>query len=196
MLTKTKIHLLEYFTSTITNRYSIREVALALKKPYALTYRAAQELLKEEYLMKEKGGITLNIRKHHETLAYIESLRTEQRIAKESLFRILIEDLAELKEDFFTLLIFGSAVTKKTYRDVDLLLIAPNREHCEHLERALRTLTGRYTAPFDIQAISIESAYEMLNKREQTNIMNEALNNHLILFGAENFYRMVHRARQ
>jgi hypothetical protein len=35
-----------------------------------------------------------------------------------------------------------------------------------------------------------KSAYEMLAKRDKVNILNETLNKHLLLFGAENYYKI------
>ena len=196
MLTKTQLDILKHFTANITGEFSIREVAISLKKPYALTHQATQVLLEEGYLSKSRG-ISLNYHAHHATLAYIESLRAAEWLAKKAAVKLFIADVvSELKSDYFTLLIFGSAVKKRTYHDVDVLLIVADDHQCENAEKVMHTIAKRSTVPFDIQVITAESVYEMLSKRTQLNVMNEILDNHILLFGAENLYRMVDRARQ
>ena len=44
-------------------------------------------------------------------------------------------------------------------------------------------------------AVLDESVYEMLGKREQRNVLNEVLNKHILIHGAELFYRLVDRGR-
>ena len=51
------------------------------------------------------------------------------------------------------------------------------------------------TSPFEERVIGFESVYEMLAKRDEKNIMNEILNKHIILYGAELFYRLIARGR-
>ena len=43
----------------------------------------------------------------------------------------------------------------------------------------------------DVNIITEESAYEMLNRPNQTNVMNEIMKNHLVLIGVENFYNIL-----
>ena len=44
--------------------------------------------------------------------------------------------------------------------------------------------------------ISFESVYEMLAPSEDKNLMTEVLNNHLILYGAELFYKLMMKGRE
>src|SRR3989344_903311 len=62
-------------------------------------------------------------------------------------------------------------------------------------EKIVNNIASNFTVKFDINIISVESAYEMLSKRDKINILNESLNKHIILFGTENFYRILKNAR-
>jgi hypothetical protein len=200
MLTKTQIRIMEVFTANITERYSIKQVSDTLKKPYPLVHRSIKSLLKDGFLMKDKHGyLSLEYRKNHSSLAFIESIRRDNLLRKRSTLKLLLDDILKgLKNEFYILLVFGSTVEdKKKANDIDLLMIVDNPNRVEFMEKFLIRVTGMYPdAKFDIGVIAIESVYEMLGRREQLNVMNETLNKHIILFGAESYYRLIKHARQ
>ena len=59
----------------------------------------------------------------------------------------------------------------------------------------LHNIASNYDLPFEERVIGFESVYEMLSKRDEKNMMNEILNKHILLYGAELFYRLIERAR-
>ncbi|MDP1694591.1 MAG: hypothetical protein Q8L34_03555, partial [Candidatus Woesearchaeota archaeon] len=52
---------------------------------------------------------------------------------------------------------------------------------------------GSFSSQVDLNIVSEESCYEMLNKQNQLNVMNELLKNHLVLVGTESFYKILQR---
>jgi hypothetical protein len=123
-------------------------------------------------------------------------MRLKERLKKHKVISFFIQDcLNEIKEDFFVFLIFGSFVEKDNFRDLDVLLILDKPEKVETIERQVGNIADRFSFTAHIMVISKESVYEMLNKRRETNIINETLNKHLIVFGAENYYRFLKNAR-
>ncbi|MBM3233023.1 hypothetical protein FJZ18_02560 [Candidatus Pacearchaeota archaeon] len=198
MLTKTQIEILKLFVSQIDKRFSIKEIAEKLKKPYPLIHRSIRDLLGNNYLIKdEKRLISLNYRKNHQELSYIEALRSRQALDKDKILSLFTQDVrSRLNLDFFVLLIFGSYVEKSNPRDIDVLLIIENEERILEIEKTIQNIASQFTKNFEIQVISSKSAHEMVSKREKINILNESLNKHLLLFGAENYYRMVSNARE
>ena len=80
-------------------------------------------------------------------------------------------------------------------RDIDILLIVDSADKVEFHEKFLHNITSNYDLPFEERVIGFESVYEMLSKREEKNVMNEILNKHMILYGAELFYRLIQRGR-
>src|SRR3989338_8599328 len=112
----------------------------------------------------------------------------------------LLESTAEphinkIKQNSFVLLMFGSAVDSNKPRDVDILLIVDSTDKVEFHEKFLHNIASNYGLPFEERVIGFESVYEMLSKRDEKNVMNEILNKHIILYGAELFYRLIQRGR-
>lgn len=198
MFTKTQAEILKIFVSHIDRRFSIKEVSETLKKPYPLIHRSIQDLLNKKYLFKdEKNFLSLNYKNNHSELGYIESLRSKLVLDKDKTLALFNNDVKnKINLDFFVLLIFGSYVEKSNPRDIDILLIIENEDRLTDVEKTISNIASQFTKKFEIQVITTRSAYEMLAKREKSNILNESLNKHLLLFGAENYYRMVNNARQ
>ena|SRR3989338_588397 len=197
MFTKTQIRIMKVFAASIVRRFSIKEIADTLKSPYPLIHRSIQDLLNKGFIVKdEKNFLSLNYKSNHMDLAYIESLREKELIRKEKTLSLFIQDvLNRIKEDFFVFLIFGSYAEKSNYRDIDFLFITGDESRINETERILANIADNFTAKIEIQVISSKSAQEMLSNRDKINIMNETLNKHILLFGAENYYRMVKNAR-
>lgn len=165
----------------------------------SLTHRAIQPLLQAEIVVQDKHkNLTLNYLHHHDVLAFVEYLRREALLAKPK-FRDLTlfteEVIKKIKEDSFVLLLFGSAVESEKPRDIDVLLIVDSLDKVEFHEKFLYNIASNYNLPFEERIISFESVSEMLAKRDERNVMNEILNKHIILYGAELFYRLVQRGR-
>lgn len=66
-----------------------------------------------------------------------------------------------------------------------MIIILDNRSKVEHTEKIIKNIASNFSFKVDLHVVSKESAYEMFSKREQTNILNESLNKHLILFGGK-----------
>lgn len=194
MLTKTQIKIMQIFCGKITERFSIKQISEILKKPYPLIHRSMQELIKNRLIIKDsKELLSLNYKENHQELAYIESERAREFLKKNNVLALFTKDtLKIIDSDFFILLLFGSSVEKEG-RDIDILMISEKPE--EH-EKILDHIAGNFTKKFDIISVSPASVYEMLSKRDNLNVLNETLNKHIILFGAENFYRMLKNARR
>ena len=196
MLTKIQTEIMKVFVSNITKKFSIKQIAEILNKQYPVIHRSIKPLITEGYLIKdEQDLISLNYRKNHSELAHIESTRNKDFLNKNKDLSIFFEECSRgIKTDFFITLIFGSSIEKKG-RDIDVLFIFPETE-VEKNEKIVRNISENYTLKLDINVISVESSYEMLSKREEVNVLNELLTKHIVLFGGENFYRILNNARR
>ena len=165
----------------------------------SLTHRAIKPLIDSNIIKRDKHkNLSLNYAIHHETLAFAEYLRRDEALKKSNLGDISLfanEVMDKIKEDSFILLMFGSAVDSSKPRDVDILLVVDNTDKVEFHEKFLHNIASNYDLPFEERVIGFESVYEMLGKRDGANIMNEILNKHIILYGAELFYRLIERGR-
>jgi len=197
MFTKTQIEIMKLFVSQINRRFSIKEATEILKKPYPLIHRSIKSLIEQKFIQKdEKGLISLNYKENHSKLTYVESLRSELYLSKDKTLNLFTRDVKEkIGIDFFVFLIFGSYLEKSNPRDIDVLIIIENEDSVSKIDKTLSNIIGHFTKPFEIQVISIKSAHEMLIKRDKINILNETLNKHIILFGAENYYKILTDAR-
>ncbi|MDI6737469.1 MAG: helix-turn-helix domain-containing protein [Nanoarchaeota archaeon] len=200
MLMKTQARIMRLFAGQIIRMFTIREIARELKMHVSLAHRAIVPLIKERLLKRnEQKLISIDYSGNHETLAYIEYLRSRDFLSKPKnrdvgMFAMEVTD--KIGEESFVLLLFGSAVISPNPRDIDILLIVDDTEKIEFHERFLENICSGFSLKFEPRVISFESAYEMLGKREEANIMNETLNKHLILYGAGLFYRLVKKGRK
>lgn len=197
MLTKTQLKIMEIFVSKINEKFSIKQISEILKKPYPLVHRSIKLLVCDNFIIKDKRNfLSLNYKENHLELSYIESLRKKEFLKKNKINMLFVKDvLRRIGLDYFTFLIFGSSVQKQRPRDIDILIIIENKNKINSIEKILCNISSNFSQKFDINVISVESVYEMLVKRDETNVMNEALNNHILIFGAENYYRLLKNAR-
>ena len=196
--TKTQLNIMEIFVSRITEKYSILQISKLLKKPYAQVHIGVTGLLKEGFLSKDKKNIiSLNYKEHHSELAYIESIRKNKLFKRNSTIRLFYEDFSKkVGLDFFIVLIFGSTVIGNKGKDIDVLVIIEHQKKVETAQRNLNNVTNMISDSFDAHVIAVESVYEMFSQWEQKNVMNETLNKRVILFGAENYFRILKNARR
>lgn len=189
---------MKIFVSKINKRFSINEIARDLKKPYALIHRSMQELIDKRFiLLDEKRFLSINCKENLAELSFIEAMRTKTNLEKEKSVSLFIKDcLKEIDEDFFIFLIFGSFVEKKKFNDLDIMVILGNSSKIEQTERIIKNIASNFSFKLDLNVLEKESAYEMLSKKEQVNVFNESLNNHLIVFGGENYYKILSNARR
>ena len=197
MLTKTQIAVMQIFTSKITERFSILEISKLLKKPYALIHRSIKPLIEKNFLIKDrKELLSLNYKENISEISYIESIRKQNFLSKDKTLALFTKDTITQKDlNFFILLIFGSSIEKDNPKDIDILLILENEEKIEEIEKILKNVSSNFNKKFDINVISVKSVKEMLSKREEPNLINETLNKHILLFGAENYYNILKNAR-
>lgn len=196
MLTKTQVEIMKVFVSKITEKFSIKQVSEILRKPYPMIHRSIREIILNKFILKDsKELLSLNYHRNHSELAYIESLRSKEFLDKNKTIKLFVNDILEgFKSDFFIFLVFGSVVEKKNFRDVDVLFIVDDKE-ISIMEKTAENISSNFSLKLDVNVISTASAYELFSKVYKINVLNETLNKHIILFGAENYYRILKNAR-
>lgn len=192
IFTKTEIKVLELFVSQIIYSFTIREVSRLIKKDLKIVHTSIKKLFSKGFFIKDKNGLRLNYKSNREDLAYIEGIRKESFFRKHDLIKIHIYNfIRKSSSKSFILLVFGSyAAGKETKKsDIDLLAILPAFN--EKLERELKSSLSASAKKFHITVIDEDGFKEMLHKRDEMNVVNETLNNHLILYGAEQYYALL-----
>ena len=163
MLTKTQAKILEIFVSKITARFSIKQVSEILKKPYPLIHRSIKVLIEHRYIIKdEKELLSLNYKENISEFSYIESLRKKEFLEKDKTLSLFVKDVInKSKIDYFIFLIFGSSVESKSPKDIDILIIIEDKDKISEFERFAENIGTNFSKKFDINAISLDSAYEI-----------------------------------
>jgi predicted transcriptional regulator len=196
-LNKTTTKILQFFTGKMTESFTLREVGRELNMHVSLVHRSIQPLLDNKMIVKDKHELLkLNYNENQENIIFAEYLRRNDLLKKnKELKQFTNEVINKIEEENFVLLLFGSAVNSKKPRDYDILLIIDHKDKIEFHEKFLHNIVSNYNLPFEERVISFESVYEMFAKRDELNVMNEILNKHIILYGAELFYMLVKKGR-
>lgn len=201
MLTKNQVRIMQVFAGRITEQFSMREVAKILNKDSSLVRRATLPLIEQDLLSQVKNKqLVLNYKSNHQELAYVEYLRSKDFFSKSrnrNIEQFANEVITTVQDDDFVLLVFGSAITSEKPGDIDILLIVKDIQQVEPNEKILFNVARNFhSVTFDINVVCFASVYEMLSTRDQLNVMNEILNKHVILYGAETFYRLLAKGRK
>ncbi len=170
-------------------RYSIKKISELLQINYRIAYEKVLQLEKENLLKITSLGnckICELTNKFNQKLFEAEYERKEE-LLKNSNFKVICRDISKINSQFI-LLLFGSYAkgTQIKHSDIDLLLIS---DKYEEIDRKLKLL------PLEIHLTPISYAdfINMLKSKEFT-VVSEALKKNIILFGVEDYYRMIENA--
>ena len=190
LFTKTEIAVLELFVSRILDSFTIREVSRNIKKDLKIVHTSIKDLIEKRLIIKDNSNrLRLNYKENISDLSYVENIRKEHFFKKNHLTAIHIKNFLKMtKYKFFILLVFGSYAAEKQAKksDIDLLAVLP-KENVK-FEKELNAALSVSTEKFHINTISEESFKEMLHKRDEMNVINETFNNHILIYGAEQYY--------
>ena len=181
---------MEEITKNLSRRWSINELSKKINKHYRPVYAATQSLIKEGFLVKNQNKLIEPVFKNTLMLELAERQRIIKHNNKE--IKIIKKKLSRLKTVFFSAVLFGSSVNKNG-KDIDILIIIPDSGEISNFQKQVEVKLGSFSSKVDLNIISEESCYEMLNNPNQLNVMNEIMKNHLVLYGEEGFYNILHR---
>jgi len=196
MLTKTQEDILKFLLEHSEEKNTIRGIARKLGKSYTLTYNNIALLDKIGAVSKETVGntkvIEISKRISSDTLIEIELKRKKEFFTKNSWCELLAGDIIKnYPNPFFILLIFGSYAKNKQNEksDIDLLAIVKNKSEIKALQEVI---LGEYAkVKKSLIVVDIEDFREMISHPEKFNVGNEAVKNHILLYGAESYYNLI-----
>ncbi len=196
-LNKSTTKVLKFFVSYITESFTLREIARKLGMHVSQAHRSIKPLIDNKLIGYDKHkNLSLNYKMHHGNLIFAEYLRRDDFLGRYKEIRLFSDQIiTKIRQDSFILLVFGSAVESTKPRDIDILMVLDSNDKIAFHEKFLHNISSGYSLPFEASVLSFESVYEMLSKRDEKNVFNELLNKHIILYGAELFYRLVKRGR-
>ena len=201
MLTKTQQEIIALLLDKPEENFTIRRTARDLHKSYTLVYNNIEDLRKRDLIVKEKVPpatiISLNEFCPNEILIEIENLRKNRFIKSQPWINVMLKDiLSNTDKVFFTLLVFGSYAkgSQTKTSDIDLLIIVPTKDDIEFLENAIRNSYSK--AKKSVVIVSRDDFINMIKNPQQLNVGNEAKKHHILLYGLENFYALLEKAKK
>lgn len=184
-----KLNILGLLIENRDSEYSIRQISRLRKINYKTAYENVKKLEGEGIIrLDRKGNISLcsfNGKFNHSV--YLVEYERREALLKNKNFRIIHNRLGRINAQFI-LLLFGSHAkkTQSKQSDIDLLLITNEPERVKNeLELLPFDIHMTHTTYMDFSA--------MLRTREQT-VVSEAVKKNVILFGIEDYYRLMENA--
>ncbi len=194
MLNKKEQEIIMLLLEDLTKSYTIREISLIQKQKYPQTHRLINILKQKDLLEVNQIGqskvISLKFQKENLEIVQAEIERTNNWKQKNKELKELPQKISSLHT--LCCILFGSQTkTKKTSSDIDLLFIIPNDTDKNIFERQAKNTLALYDIDFNI--IYEKNFKEMLFKRNELNVANEIIKNHIILTGYDYFVSLMRR---
>ncbi len=200
-LTGLEIRCVDFLLKNISEEFPIRELARRIRTDYKLTHLTLQRLLKKGIVAKRRVAhadlCSLNLQGDLSSAYYVEMLRAKGFLDKHPELKIFFAAVqGRIKSVYYSLVVFGSlAKSKETGRsDLDLMIIAPNREVGEEIERIVESES--LLLKRRVQSLVLDEKEFIDNlMSKKVNVVVEAFKDHLIIDGVEGFYNGVRQAR-
>jgi predicted nucleotidyltransferase len=184
-----KLSILRLLIGNQEENLSIRQIALKRKINYKSAYNAVRKLEKEGVIDLKKHGNTMlcKFNLNFNASVFIVEYAKLQELLENKNFRVIYNRISSINSQFIMLL-FGSYVRKENtkYSDIDILSVSDNRKEIEK-EVALLPFKIHFTA------VNYKDFIAMLKSKEMT-VVSEAVKKNIILFGIEDYYRLIKNA--
>lgn len=199
MLTKTQLKILAYLIDHKEKLIGIRELAKEISVVYYLVQRNIQQLNNMKVINLQKAGKTLVIRLNEddeaEHLVEAENYKKKEFFLKFPELKVILNKIIrENSYSFFIILVFGSYakinIKLRKDSDLDLLIIVPDEKYEERIEKTISSVSRISPVKIHGTIVSEESFISILKKKE-LNVATEAKNNHVIIYGGENYYKLL-----
>lgn len=185
-----KLSILKLLIENQEESFSIRQIAFQRKINYKSAYGAVQKIQKEGIIEVVKHGNTClcSFNRNFNASVFTVEYHRLQELLRDKNLKVMYGRFKAINQQYI-LLLFGSyakrAQTK--HSDIDLLLIT------DHPEK-VKAQTNLLPLPIHLTSIIYDDFRTMLKSKEFT-VVSEALKRNIILFGIEDYYRMINNAR-
>jgi Fe2+ or Zn2+ uptake regulation protein len=196
-LTKTEVAILKFLVGNLTKSFTVREIAKSIRQDYRITYDSIESLVNKGIVEKvKKANINLckiSLQADVEIFSYIEYLRATEFFNRLKEIKLIRNDLLDKITIYsFTVILFGSYVkgTYKKHSDLDLIFLIPDKRFEKEVSTAIASIERISPIGIHETILSYDDFIEMLKGRGG-NIAKEVLENHVIFYGAEAFYKLL-----
>ena len=189
---KNEIEILMLYRKDIFLSKTIREISIALKKSYPKTFEAVKSLEKMNIIKIKKAGKSslCGLNMEQSTIPFMAAIEYENRPSIPAIEKI------KIKNPFHCLIITGSYAEgkQKPSSDLDIAIIIPNTENKRPYQTALKE--GELTIPQIHGFVFTQEEFQQMLTNEEFNYGKELAKKHIILYGAEAYYKMVFEAEK
>lgn len=179
--------ILKFLIENNNQEFTINSISKKLDIDYKNAYQAIMKL-KNILNIKKVANLQMtsfNFCFNHKVLE-IENLR-RKNILKNKDVNLIYEDIISINYPFLIVLLFGSRVNKtQKDSDIDLCIICDNQRITKKLIDKLALLS----LDIHTQSFSIKEFSSML-KLKENNLAKEIIRNNIILFGIEDYYKLI-----
>jgi len=170
---------------------TIREIAKEIKSDYKITHTAVQLLLGKKALLSKRVGKStlceLNPNYFGIEIYKAENQRKEAMLNNRDIVQLYKEVMERVKKSLFVFIVFGSYAKKRQTKtsDIDIMFISNETGFEEEVTNTLALLPVKtHTLVFT------EEEFVRMKDAKRPNVVQEAMENNVILFGIENYYRL------
>lgn len=170
---------------------TIREISKGIKSDYRITYTATQRLLNKNILLSKNVGksvlCNLNPSYYGIEIYEAEDERRENLLKNKNIRQLYKEIMAKIENTLFVFLIFGSYAKNKQTKssDIDIMFISNEKNFEEDISDIISLL------PLKVHLLVFtEKEFIRMKDSKELNVVKEAIENNIILYGIENYYRL------
>jgi len=194
-----ELKIIDLMSRNPEKRFTINEIAKTLNETYSFVNRVVNKLIKDKVIIKEKIGkaclCSLNL-KSDKAIALLhlnEVNKTEEFYKKNKEMKLILEDFIEklktkFKENIISVVLFGSyakgTATKES--DIDILIICKKKIE-------ITSIIRETYAQYEKEIVSILMSLTEFKKQKEKPIIKEIVRYHYILFGFEEFIKILYR---
>ncbi len=197
-LNKTETSILRFLVRNITEEFSIKVISEGIKKSYPSVRNNTLALEKKRAIRIKRLNKTHSLCNLDLTnpdnvgvFSSIDFLERDEFFAKNKDMKVILDDVMnKISGNSFTLILFGSYV-KGNYKpdsDIDIILLVSTMEDEKRMQSAVSAAEMLTNRKIHGIVLTYTDFYGLL-KKSGANLAKEVLENHIIVYGAESFYR-------
>ncbi|MDD5651097.1 MAG: nucleotidyltransferase domain-containing protein [Candidatus Nanoarchaeia archaeon] len=173
------------------NSKTIREISKIIKSDYKITHTAIQRLLGKKILISKPVGKSvlceLNNFYYGPEIYEAENKRRENILKNKNLKQMYKEVMNKIKSSLFIFLLFGSYAKNKSTKSSDIDIIFVSNE--KRFEEEILSIFSLFPIKTHVLVFTEEDFIRMKDSKK-SNVIKEAIENNIILYGIENYYNI------
>lgn len=173
------------------NPKTIREISQKIKADYKITYIAAQRLLDKKILLSKQIGKSTSCELNQDYFGVeiyeAENERRDDLFKNKNIKQLYKGVMGKIKTNFFVFLVFGSYAKKEQTKssDLDLIFISNDKDFEEKIQGVVSLIPMRTHV-----LVFTEEEFIRMKDSKESNVVKEAIENNIILYGIEYYYRI------